>query len=79
MIMPQPSSDYPAKTATAPTESTSAPTSHSLLLRYWQEEPTSSWRILVHDVASGEQYGFAEVDLLLAFLHQRMGGAEDDS
>ena len=49
---------------------------HALMIRYWREELGGGWRFMVQDVSTGEQYGFAEVDLLLAFLHQRMGGSD---
>lgn len=45
---------------------------HSLLLRYWHEEGVVVWRYMVHDLATGEEYGFADVDLLIAFLYQQM-------
>jgi hypothetical protein len=45
---------------------------HSLLLRYWREDGTVVWRYVVQDLGSGEQYSFANVDLLIAFLYQQM-------
>lgn len=45
---------------------------HSLLLRYWREDGVLVWRYVVQDLATGEEYGFADVDLLIAFLYQRM-------
>jgi subtilisin-like proprotein convertase family protein len=53
------------------------PTYRAFLLRYWCEGEEGNWRCWVQDVATGAQYGFAEVDLLLAFLSQQVGeGAE---
>lgn len=49
---------------------------HSLLLRYWREEETVAWRYLVQDLATGEQYSFADLDLLIAFLYQQMENQE---
>lgn len=45
---------------------------HSLLLRYWREEGVTVWRFVVQDLATGEEFGFADVDLLIAFLYQQM-------
>lgn len=42
---------------------------HAILLRYWREDATA-WRYVVQDLETGEQYGFADIDLLLAFLFQ---------
>lgn len=47
---------------------------HSILLRYWQEDETVTWRYVVQDIATGEQYNFANMDLLIAFLYQHMEG-----
>lgn len=45
---------------------------HAVLLRYWREDETVAWRYLVQDLATGEEYGFANLDLLIAFLYQHM-------
>ncbi len=45
---------------------------HSILLRYWREDETVVWRYVVQDLATGEQYSFADWNLLIAFLYQHM-------
>ncbi|HSH04743.1 MAG TPA: hypothetical protein VLL52_19685 [Anaerolineae bacterium] len=44
----------------------------SILLRCWREEDTAVWRYMVHDVSTSEQYNFANLDLLIAFLYQQL-------
>lgn len=43
---------------------------HAILLRYWREEAATAWRYWIQDLETGEQYGFADFDLLVAFLFQ---------
>jgi hypothetical protein len=45
---------------------------HAILLRYWREDETVVWRYVAQDLATGEQYSFANMDLLIAFLYQHM-------
>jgi hypothetical protein len=45
---------------------------HTILLRYWREGETVVWRYVAQDLATGEQYSFANMDLLIAFLYQHM-------
>ena len=45
---------------------------HTILLRYWREDQTVVWRYMLQDLGTGEQYCFANVDLLVAFLYQQM-------
>ncbi|MBI1297269.1 hypothetical protein GC175_20150 [bacterium] len=45
---------------------------HAILLRYWREDETVVWRYVAQDVATGEQYSFTSMDLLIAFLYQHM-------
>ena len=45
---------------------------HAILLRYWREEEMAVWRYVVQDLTTGEQYSFADLDLLIAFLYQQM-------
>lgn len=44
----------------------------SILLRCWREEEIVAWRCMFHDVVTGEEYNFANLDLLIAFLYQQM-------
>lgn len=45
---------------------------HSILLRYWREDEAGVWRYVAQDLATGEHYRFANLDLLIAFLYQYM-------
>lgn len=45
---------------------------HAILLRYWREDETVVWRYVAQDLATGEEYSFANMDLLLAFLYQHI-------
>ena len=45
---------------------------HAILLRYWREDDTVLWRYMAQDLATGERYSFPNMDLLIAFLYQRM-------
>ncbi len=53
---------------------------HAFMLRLWQEQSTSDgqWRLSLHDVQSGEQYGFRSLDELCAYLGYRMAGSDQD-
>lgn len=55
------------------TEFQASPTGyHAVLLRYWRDDQEVLWRYVVQDLATGEQYTFADMDLLVAFLYQHM-------
>lgn len=41
---------------------------HAYLLRLWRESPSSSWRAMLQDVATGERHGFAGLVTLWSFL-----------
>ena len=47
---------------------------HSYLLRLWQEDADgkSSWRFMLLNPFSGEQWGFANLERLVAFLKEQM-------
>ena len=47
---------------------------HSYVLRLWQEEAggKSSWRFVLLNPISGEQWGFASLERLVAFLKGQM-------
>ncbi len=40
----------------------------SYLLRMWQVEQSGEWRFSVHNVATGEQHGFSDLESLFTFL-----------
>ena len=42
------------------------------LLRLWQtgEGEATVWRVLLEDPRTGERHGFADLDRLMAFLHE---------
>ncbi|MBU1746664.1 MAG: hypothetical protein KKA73_03165 [Chloroflexi bacterium] len=41
------------------------------LLRLWQETPDQPWRVSLHEAATDQRHGFADLDRLLAFLQDQ--------
>lgn len=42
----------------------------SYLLRIWRESKNVSWRFMVQNVRTGEQYGFRDADALFDFIER---------
>lgn len=40
------------------------------VLRFWQENHTTTWRILLENAQTGQRHGFTEMSQLYAFLEQ---------
>ncbi|MDA0245884.1 MAG: hypothetical protein OT477_20925 [Chloroflexi bacterium] len=55
-----------------PTPHTAAPYRSFIVRCWWADTAETRRRFVVQDVATGEQYNFAEIDLLLDFLGQEM-------
>ena len=56
----------------------------SYLLRCWQEQSvihlgTAAWRFSLEDPHTGERYGFATFDALMAFLRRILVPAQPDA
>ena len=45
---------------------------HAYLLRFWQEEESTSWRASLEDPHSGETFGFASLRELFNFIESRI-------
>ncbi len=50
------------------------PKHHSYLLRFWQEgaEKRTSWRFVLVDLLEEQQWGFASMERLVAFLKEQV-------
>ena len=46
----------------------------AFLLRLWRERESSPWRATVESPHTGERHGFANLELLFAFLEEQTGG-----
>ncbi len=46
----------------------------SFLLRLWKETPELPWRFQVRCVSTGDEYRFAELEQVLAFLRNAAAG-----
>ena len=49
----------------------------SFLLRFWKEAPELPWRFQVRCVSTGDEYRFAELEQVIAFLRNAAAGERD--
>jgi hypothetical protein len=58
------------------------PTMRAYMLRFWKVGGTDSqaaptWRFSLEDPHTGEKLGFADLEALVAFLSEELGGTPD--
>jgi hypothetical protein len=44
---------------------------HAFLLRLWREGDGEAWRVILEDVQSGKKQGFAGIQPLIEFIHEK--------